>query len=150
MYVCNVTVRTLPQAFSSEFSKNFENSYFSKLWATVSAFARKLWLILSWLCFSCSITFKKHVYITNCAHVFWPPVMKNYSMILISELLLSISYWEKNSRWYDWDLLALPLSRHNYLLIASWKHGYKLKFSIQKKGVRGSQINSFYYVTVTT
>ena len=136
--------------FSSEFSKNFENSYFSKLWATVSAFARKLWLLLSWLCFSCSITFKKHVYITNCAHVFWPPVMKNYSMILISELLLSISYWEKNSRWYDWDLLALPLSRHNYLLIASWKHGYKLKFSIQKKGVRGAQINSFYYVTVTT
>ena len=150
MYVCNVTVRTLPQAFSSEFSQNFENSYFSKLWATVSAFARKLWLLLSWLCFSCSITFKKQVYITNCAHVFWPPVMKNYSMILISELLLSISYWEKNSRWYDWDLLALPLSRHNYLLIASWKHGYKLKFSIQKKGVRGAQINSFYYVTVTT
>ena len=149
MYVCNVTVRTLPQAFSSEFSKNFENSYFSMLWVTASAFARKLWLLLWWLCFSCSITFKKHVYITNCAHVFWPPVMKNYSMILISELLLSISYWEKNSKWYDWDLQALPQSRHNYL-IASWKHGYKLKFSIQKKGVRGVLMNSFYYVTVKT
>ena len=150
MYVCNVTVRTLPQAFSSEFSKHFENSYFSKLWATASAFARKLWLLLSWLCFSCSVTFKKHVYITNCAHVFWPSVMKNYSMILISELLLSISYWEKNSRWYDWDLQALPLPWQNYLLIASWKHGYKLKFSIQKKGVRGVLMNSFYYVTVKT